>query len=713
MTMPDIGYFVLHSSIVPAVTAGTYQLQSHHEGLPSDKDHTALKVAPQTAHLKVTAPRYVMPTDQILSSFPPANAEGGFANRLPQIVLKRRTLPWERHPVKRGRNDPAPPPPTPPNPAPPPWLALVVVAEGEASLSKAPVSVAECVTAGCVLPQPDDRDLDTGLRLEVTQTVVNKIFPTLEDLPLLTHVREVNISDTELMGGDDDGWVAVVMANRLPVTQPDGTPVRYMACLVNVEQQLDVLPVKPPADESFAFGLAQDWRALGAVEVMGPDAMVQGAGVLANPVVQPGIEMTGTPVMRDASGGAKAAAGGNGASASGPVIQGGSINGAQGLNQSQKSGQWRSSPVNPTTQVPLATHADDAQRTIRQVMASGFHFPIAQYAVEPVYRFPVLAHWSFTTNEGATFESLMQGLDVDLLGSLPATDAAPAAAGSGATPPPPPQPQDTLPEIVGTGHIGLAQRTRRGDAVRAWYRGPCVPFPTARSGQADTATSHHPLPLAHSADQLRRVIPDGREDLALASAFEIGRLLALSQLSVVSALLRFRSQQFGAGRLRELLQMVMPFDLPALLSDGGARQVNLGRFIAVQMIDAMAQNTERMLGQPRPLVDPGRPLAIDGALDQLIATGLGLDLKALTKQAQTVGWTQALHQAPVATVAAQVGETKLDVARLQSQLQGELQRTLDVAAPAATIGKSSRAAPRPDPLGALLGPLAEQDDPDA
>ena len=65
-----------------------------------------------------------------------------------------------------------------------------------------------------------------------------------------------------------------------------------------------------------------------------------------------------------------------------------------------------------------------------------------------------------------------------------------------------------------------------------------------------------------------------------------------------------------------------------------------------------------------------------------------------------------MKTAPVATVAAQVGETKLDVARLQSQLQGELQRTLDVAAPAATIGKSSRAAPRPDPLGALLGPLA-------
>ena len=58
------------------------------------------------------------------------------------------------------------------------------------------------------------------------------------------------------------------------------------------------------------------------------------------------------------------------------------------------------------------------------------------------------------------------------------------------------------------------------------------------------------------------MIPDGREDLALAAAFEIGRLLALSQLSVVSALLRFRAEQFGAGRVREMLSQLLPFELP-------------------------------------------------------------------------------------------------------------------------------------------------------
>ena len=676
--MPNIGYFILHSNFLPAITAGSYQLQSDHEGLPEDKDHEPLKVATQTVNLKVSAPRYVMPTDQILSSYPPANAEGGFANRLPQVVLKRRTLPWERNPA--GESDVSTTP----------WLALVVVAEGEASLSTAPAPVAECVTPGLHLPHADDRDVDKALYLEVTQTVLNKIFPCQEDLELLTHVREVNIHDTELMGGDDDGWLSVVLANRLPVAQTDGTPVRYMACLVNVEGQLQNLPKPTPPVSGFDFSLAQDWRTLKTMETLGPDAMAQGSGV--NLQSEQAGKGAGT----------------------------GFINGAQGLAGSGKSQQWRSTASSVTAQIAAAARGDNAPKTIRQVMGRGFYYPISQFAVEKVYRFPVLANWSFTTNEGATFESLMQGLDVGLLGSLP-PEPQPAVPvpGAAATPPPPPAPKDTQPEVVATGHIGLAQRTRRGDSVRAWYRGPCVPFATARSGQADSATSSHALPLAHSADQLRRVIPDGREDLALASAFEIGRLLALSQLSVVSALLRFRSQQFGAGRLRELLAQAMPMPLPALLSNGGGLQVDLGRFVAVQMVDAMAQNTERMLGKPRPLVDAGRALKLGVSLDQAIATGLGLDLKAVNDLASRVGgFAQALQQVAVPTALAK-GEgsrAPLDVVHLQSQLQAQLLRTLNVAAPAATglppaRLRGARAAAAADPLQQLLVLLAAQDEP--
>src|SRR6185436_9287563 len=123
----------------------------------------------------------------------------------------------------------------------------------------------------------------------VTETVVKKIFPCQEDLPLLAHVREVDVNDTELANGDDDGWLAVVLANRLPVFDTaNGKPVRYMACLVNVEGQLAALPPPLPPVQSFEWALAQDWSLLAQVDPRGgPDQRVMRGAPRGN-VVLPG-----------------------------------------------------------------------------------------------------------------------------------------------------------------------------------------------------------------------------------------------------------------------------------------------------------------------------------------------------------------------------------------------------------------------------------------
>lgn len=661
--MPQTGHFILHSNVMPPVTAGAYELVTEQVDLP-------FGVEPEHTHVQIAAPRYTMPTDQILSSFPPANAEGAFGDRLPQVVLKRRTLPWERNPAGQVQ------------PSETPWLALVVVAEGEAQLSTA-TPVKDCVTAGTALLDPDDKDVEQGLYLAVTETVVKKIFPCKDDLPLLAHVREVDVNDTELANGDDDGWLAVVLANRLPVfDDANKKSVRYMACLVNLEGQLEALPKPTPPVANFEFVLAQDWRVLASVDPRGgPDVQVLGNAQLGN-VVLPAAGVQAKPAARAAL--AKA-----GAAAAQPVV---AIDGAAKMTQPSVGKQWSSA----TQQVAAVALDPDAKRLVRDTMAQGFRFPIEAFALEKVLRFPVLAHWSFTTNEGATFEKLMQGLDVGLLGSV-------------AEPPPNTPAADARPEVVQTGHIGLGHRTRRGDPVRAWYRGPCVPFPTAR----DSTSKDQPLALAHSADQLRRVIPDGREDLALAAAFEIGRLLALSQLSEVSALLRFRGEQFGAGRVREVLAQLMPFVLPGLKDE----RVDMGRFVALQVLGVLANNTDRMIGPRRPVADPGRSLRVSGDLDQVIATGLGFDLASLRKRADAVGLLSALDQtnAPLALKPGQAPNEKLVVATLQAALQGELQRTLGVAAPkvagAVIRGARGRAA-APDALDALLAGASAEDDED-
>ena len=179
-----------------------------------------------------------MPPDQILSTFPPAGSQGDWRERLPQIVLKRRTLPWERNP------DPAHDPETSP-----PWLALVVLADGEGTLVS-DVDPAQCVSAGVDLGA--EADVPLGKYLEVSKDIVDKVFPCRDELDLLCHVRRVDLSDTELALGDDDGFLAVVLSSRLPQPAPPATagqpaqPLKYTAYLVNLEKQLDkLLPTEP------------------------------------------------------------------------------------------------------------------------------------------------------------------------------------------------------------------------------------------------------------------------------------------------------------------------------------------------------------------------------------------------------------------------------------------------------------------------------------
>ncbi len=267
--MPAPGFFEIYPAARPPLPAGTYtatttsQLQSappHGDG--------AIPVDDSTFRIHIDSPRYVLPPSQVLSTFPPAGAHGDWRERLPQIVLKQRTLPWERNP------DPAQPFETSP-----PWLALVVLADGEGTLSP-DVDVAQCVTPGVDLGT--DADAPKGKYLEVNENIVHKVFPCRDELHLLAHVRKVDLSDTELALGDDDGYLAVVLANRLPQPGPagadgDATPLKYTAYLVNLEHQLDELletePDPSPFFDALDVEVLVDSRYLAAAPSLPLDAV--------------------------------------------------------------------------------------------------------------------------------------------------------------------------------------------------------------------------------------------------------------------------------------------------------------------------------------------------------------------------------------------------------------------------------------------------------
>jgi len=560
------GKFVLYSRIEPPLEAGDYRFTASQGLSATGLSQAQLPVAPLLAHVTVRSPRYILPPDQVLSTFPPAGSEGAYGARLPQVVIRRRTLPWERL-VQAGV------------PRSTPWLALVLIAEGEAEL-KMNEPVANCVSPGVTLP--GKAEVELGNYLKIRKSVVDQIFPTRLDVPLLAHAREVDIHDTELMMGDDDGFLAVVIGNRLPLPgrDPDGTPVpvKYLACLVNLEGQFTSLLEKSPAPASSTSiplkisDVKADqarWDHTKMGRPAGTGALQKGTGKIvpvpsAAPAAAPAHEQAGWP----------------------------------------GSGKHGSAEV-------YTEMAQDFSYAVVGGFVAG-----QEVVVDPTLHFPVLLHWSFTSYGSTTFRSLVEGLDSGLLGTI-GEDAQPV--------------EGRLPEeVVETGHTGLAHRTRRGDVVRSWYRGPLVPHPT-------TDPPGGRLPLAHAADQLRIVVPDGREDISLAAAFEIGRLLALARPSMVAALMRWRQGGYQTAR-REAVWSDL---VPVVKAVAGAKVdlateerlgVLLGRGLAVAAVARPAD----FVGDPLPLVSGGRALAVDGATETLLAKGYGLAPEVFKGDAVTV-----------------------------------------------------------------------------
>jgi hypothetical protein len=563
------GTFVLHDAVRPALPDGAYEIN-----VTQTLDPPGNSVDPLDKHLVVTGPRFTLPPDQPLSFYPPNNAVGAFSTRLPQIVLRRRTLPWERY------VDPADPTL--------PWLALVVLAPGEGQVTTGqPVDTTS-------LPDPDLRDSDTRDVLNVTERVVQEIFPTKEDLPWLCHAREVDLSDTELALGEDDGFMAVVLANRLP--QPG---LQYTACLISLEGHGDDLPTKEvPAD------LFSRFTVYTAAEVASAAVLQRQQESLVDQV---SFSSALAPApARDAQVAADAQ----------PVTL---VGARRAATTPQTLRDAWSSPAMPAG-VNAGQQAGSRTKSFIAGTTSVAGLSIDPTLIDPEARlveFTVLKHWSFTCDQGGDFESLMRELDDGMLGTLPAPAAAAPAPGT------PPGAPSTSPDpvITDTGHVQVSAISRSGDRRRAWYRGPFTPRQILRAMPDDSGL----LPLLHTADQARRVGPDGLEDLSLAAAFEIGRLLAVAQPTVVAGLLSWRQDGFGRARLRRIvgqagaLQQVLEGNLDenrAVFSAG----------IAASLLGRLGTAGAARLGPVRPLSNPAPDLVGPGNdLAGVVAQGFGLD----------------------------------------------------------------------------------------
>ena len=684
--LPAPGTFRLYPFAEPPVPAGAYLLSGDVAGMPGD-------VEQMRAAVHIVAPRYTLPPDQILSTFPPAGARGAFSTRLPQIVLRRRTLPWERAPDLDHDVTTTPTP----------WLALVLIAEGEGQL-KTDVNIADTVTAGVDLGA--DADVTKGACLEVLERVVNAVFPTRDDLPMLCHLREVDLLDTELALGDDDGYMAVVLGNRLP--QPG---VKYLACLVNLEGQYDRLPTVPDVELVDRFVSVANVFDLGSLvrasygDQVSYDTVTMGLPARAGlGAIDEGAAAQAAPEEAAPQGAAQAPAA-QAAEQGPPVVS------AHGL-AARTGSAWASAATGASPVVA------DAGAKAKLQLADGFSFgAVAQVLpdlLDAVLRFPVLAYWSFTCDEGGDFQYLAERVHVRMLGHVVTGPETPDGDAVGPTDQQPrvspePNPTRPLPLVTQTGHVQVDHLSREGEPAPAWFRGPLAPAAVPRA----QAQPGQPPPIAHDADQLRRVTPDGQEDLGYAAAFEIGRLLALSQPGVVSALARWRAEAYGAARVRgvvaDALQELPPTAATALqagdpLTDPAVsdRPRTLGARAGRALVGLLGADPAGSLGPTRPVADPGSaaaPLAgVHGQGDAGLLAGLAV--AGVTADAEPAQLLAQLAAAPAVVVAAGQdaagGAGPGDAARiaaLRTSLEAAVAAPAADAAPAAAPGPAAGAGP--------------------
>jgi hypothetical protein len=259
---PPIGSMYLFDCVTPPLDDGSYRIDAV-TNVTYDTNQQA-PLSSNSGYFDIEGPRFTLPATDIAAVYPPRNGHGGFDEFIPQVVIARRTLPWERHltsdpsaigtPTRdQWTPQPNPFPPVQGQPqeyGPTPWLALLVFQEGEYTLHQQ-VPLKSVVPADVYqrLEVPDGIVCDS---VEVGAILLQSVLPSLDELTLLAHVRQVNVNDKELNAASGDGLYAVLMSNRIPAPN-----AKFRACLVSLEERTDLVQANPPpvADPIFFIGV--------------------------------------------------------------------------------------------------------------------------------------------------------------------------------------------------------------------------------------------------------------------------------------------------------------------------------------------------------------------------------------------------------------------------------------------------------------------------
>jgi hypothetical protein len=529
--MPARGEVVFHAKCIPALEAADYEFrvgQSMRTSGNARLDAGSQPLPPEQIYpFTVDGPRFTLDASLIHGVFPPTNGVGAYVSRLPMIVLRRRTIPWER---------------TLPGAPETPWLAVLLFEENEVT-TVSPCTVNDVLDTGG-LPHrhaPAIAGVSAATRaqpciaIEIALDLFRDIAPMAIELPLLSHVRQVNTEDKELMGMDDDGWFAVVVGNRIP--EPGK---KYVACLVPLEGVQALLPTAAQATALTAADLRQN-RVAEFTELATKHMKT---AVLADDTVDRGAVRAG-------------------------LIQ-------QMVQADNAYAAFTVDPASSPKSSISSVGASNADRwtDVEPVHATKTFGKVGVLFLPHTLRLFCLAQWKFECLKGGDFESIMQALPnnggVAALGMPPALAQAPGGT-----------PAAAWRAALDTGHVPLEHLTREGERTIAWYRGALTPVGVTRSTEGPY----------HTADQARRLDPaTGLENLGYAAAFEIGRLLALGDPRFALDLLQWRRGD------RSLLDVKFTFDVLNRFASVLARDIRFERNMLMTVPSFLATNSNVRFG---------------------------------------------------------------------------------------------------------------------
>jgi hypothetical protein len=205
----DITFYNSHE---PQLKDGDYELNLTHNFKLAEGGPTSESLASKSVEFFVSGPRFAIPSSQIHSVFPPIGGKGDYGACLPNLVINRSTLPWERSPLIPSDEESTTLTPLQQSAS---WLFLLLIDESETSLSveNNGVSLSSMAsdftspTGSASLNADDLKRLPAKFNyLSLDKSLQDLIPQSLDDLAYLSYAR--------IKEGEEEQ--AVILCNRLP-----------------------------------------------------------------------------------------------------------------------------------------------------------------------------------------------------------------------------------------------------------------------------------------------------------------------------------------------------------------------------------------------------------------------------------------------------------------------------------------------------------------